>query len=883
MKRLYEALRGWLHPDLSADDLAEMDDLIRRRLPGSHGSFAWRWLVWTRELVDLVASSPRWRRERASMPPRSDGRWGGASWIDVAQAGRSLRRSPGFTAVATGVLTIGLGTGAAILAISDAVLRIPLPIEDAARVRVLEAFTPADGLGHFSIRRSHLERYRQETATAAAVVGIAGPPFPFDVRAGEETLRLELALVGGRFFDVLGTPMAVGSAFGAEDDVFGAELVSVLSHRAWRETFLGDAEIVGRSFTTLDRTRTYRVVGVAPPEFDYPVGTEMWATMSPVMMDPVADTAVGLVDPLVRLRDGVPPQAAVEEFERFLRADADLTAIGGGNPYATERPIEEVVLGEVRPVLVLLMASVGLLLLIAAANVANLMLVRGSDRAREMAVRRSLGAAGISVTAQLAAEAALLVGMAALLAIPASRFLIGAFVRLAPDDFARIESVSSLAPPFSMVGILALVVFAVVGLGPTVYVARRSATAALLGGGRGQTASRRVKFGQEAVVAWQVALSLVVLNGAALVGLSLHRLQTAPTGFEPSGLYFVQPSWSWAEFGSEVRGFYREVGESLEGVPEVVAASPVLSPPFGRGWLGRYVLEGQTEEEASGNTWLVMDAGNDRMLETLGLPLVRGRAFTRADASGALKVVIVSEDTARRYWPGEDPLGKRLRLLVDQTSDAWLTVVGVVAESRYRNLREATPGIYYPHDQFERGPPFGIALRMSIGSPGAMRAVERTIESVDPRVDVARIVAFDELLAPTFAQPRALALVTTGFGSAALLLATVGLYAVLESMARRRRRELAIRQALGADARKVLQYVLGRGLLVAALGTAVGLLGALASARYVESLLYEVSPTSVGALFGAALLLLAAATAASYLPARRATRVPPRVALGDVD
>jgi len=164
-----------------------------------------------------------------------------------------------------------------------------------------------------------------------------------------------------------------------------------------------------------------------------------------------------------------------------------------------------------------------------------------------------------------------------------------------------------------------------------------------------------------------------------------------------------------------------------------------------------------------------------------------------------------------------------------------------------------------------------------------MRAVERTIESVDPRVDVARIVAFDELLAPTFAQPRALALVTTGFGSAALLLATVGLYAVLESMARRRRRELAIRQALGADARKVLQYVLGRGLLVAALGTAVGLLGALASARYVESLLYEVSPTSVGALFGAALLLLAAATAASYLPARRATRVPPRVALGDVD
>ncbi len=790
---------------------------------------------------------------------------------DVRVGLRSLRSRPAFATTAVLALALGIGLSAAVFTVANALLLRPLPVREQDRLIALWG-KRADQTFDYPLG---LDAARDVARRSRAMqrVGFYAyeGAYPVLIREGGEVSRMRRALVSGEFFPVLDVRPHLGRALRPADDAWGAERAIVLSYATWRQRFGADTGVVGRRVTLHGDGAVYTIVGVMPLGLDYPRGTDFWAPIYAVT--PARNLEYAAVNLVGRLARGATPDHARDELTAFFaRADAPRWQRGMRGVSST---FTSLIVGDTRPALFAFAAAAGLLLLIACVNVANLLLVRGLTRVREMAVRSALGAERKDLMRQLLTEHALLAVAGGVLGAAVGSVALRTFLAFAPETLPRLNEIRvSVATLGGAIGAatIALLLFAVA---PALIASRTDLQVALRSDSR-QTAGKRSRAATEFLVAGQVALALMVLSAAGLITRSLVKLERADFAFDESRLLIAELGLRYDQLDDarKQRDAIDRLLPLIARIPQVQSLSPVVAAPFSGpgGWDGRPAREGQTNEEAARNPMLNMEVVAPAYFETFRMPVLRGRGFTDADREGAQAVVVVSQSTARHYWPGADPLGKRL--LMGGMQEIALTVVGVVHDTRYRDLREARPSIYFPLRQaFFPFTATELAIRTRGDPADAVAAIRRVVADATPGIALASAAPFEDFLGRPLAQPRLNALLLAVFASACVALSAIGLFGVMSTMVRQRTREFGVRMALGATPAAVMRLVVGRGLAIIGAGLGAGLLGALLANRLLGSLLYGVSPNDATTFVGAILLLAVVAAITTFLPARVSMRI----------
>lgn len=803
-------------------------------------------------------------------------------WHDLRLAWRGLWRARGFSLTAALTLAIGIAGTTAMFALVHGVLLRPLPVREQDRLIVAWKELRSSGFAHYPFGDDEIDAVSRASQLLASVAGVTsnGVGRSVIVEAGSPGY-VSVALVTGGFFDVLGIDAVRGRALSRADDLEGAENVVVISHGLWQRRYGGSPDVVGRRVRLPEQPFT--IVGVMPPDIDFPRGVEVWrTTRSMPTGGPFGDAARREIDLIGRLRPGVTIEQAAGELTALTRRfEAEAPNVPRGLAPVV-RSFADVVVGDARPAMLALFASVGLVLLIASANVANLLLMRGEARRSELALRAALGAGRGRIVRQVLAESLVLAIVAGLAALAITAWTLQGVIALVPEGLPRIESVRIDATVFLFTIGIAVVTALLAGLAPAVASMRRDLVLQLRGGATGVAVSpvRRVR---RALVVAQVALAVTVVAAAGLLVRSLVRMQSIEIGLPAGRLAFVHLAVPQAMVEDRARHeqFLDQMISRLEAVPTIAAATPVNTLPFSAegGWdVPRFAAEGQTLDRAAENPALNLESVHPNYFETFEVPLVRGRSFTQADREGAPAVAIVSEDVAAMTWPREDPIGKRLKMGGPGSPGPWYTVVGVAAATRYRELTKPRPTLYLPAAQFQMTARM-LVLRTAASIEMAASAARDSVRAVDPDVQVVRVAPFEEMLDVPLARPRFNAFLLAIFALAALLLASIGLYAVMAASVRQRDRELSIRLALGATGGMLRRLVLGEALRLAVAGVAVGLVGAAVATRLLRRLLFGVHPLDPTSLAGAALLLVSVSVVAASIPAWSATRRGPVDAL----
>ena len=783
---------------------------------------------------------------------------------------RGLHRTPAFTVAALLVLGLGIGTASAMFTVFHAVLIERLPVRDAERV--VSLWTYKDPAVEFGLVLRDLKEIRRQSRTVRDIGGYAHwGATPGVLKDGDRTVLLNRVLATGNFFEVLGARPTLGRLLRPEDDPPGGPLVLVLSYAAWRQSFGGDSSVIGRRLDEPYAQTSYTIVGVAPPGLDYPAGAGYWI---PTWKD---NEVMGVIAVARLAAKATPAAARAELFSIKSRLSPELNLTGAGS-----LGITEAILGDVRPVLIALLAAVALLLLIACVNVGNLLLLRATSRARELAIRRALGATYGDIARLLSIESAVLAVSGGALGLLCAELLLRLLVAFAPPQLPRIDVIQLTGSPILAafgVTIAALVVFGVL---PALVGARTDVASALrydARSGHHSTSRRRVR---SLLVASQTALAVVLLSGGLLLARSLARLTNLDLGYQPERLSVLGASWPSTRLGVGVQLY--PVGEEIvrqwRSVPGVVSVTPILIPPLlgPNVFLARVNIEGQSDADRAATPIVPVEAGNEDYFRTFGIPVVRGRGFLPTDRENAPPIAVVSEDVARRMWPNQDPLGKRIRYWSGTDTTVWRTVVGVTGSVHLRSMREATPAVFLPWRQANFWQ-LNLAVRTSGTLASVLPGLRRELHAVDPQLDLWYTKSMDDLLDAPLAKSRLSALLMSAFALAALLLAAIGLYGLMASIVRDGTREIGVRMALGAAPEQLRRDVLKRALLVAGAGALGGAFTALATSRLLSALLFQVSPTDPIALAGAGGVLLTVALVSAFGPAHRATKVDPAVAL----
>jgi predicted permease len=801
---------------------------------------------------------------------------------DLWLAWRGLRRARGFTFAAVLTLAVGVAGTTVMFTLIQGVLMRPLPVRNQERLIIGWQELRSVGFGHWPFQTSDIIAIARESQLLESVAGVdynGSQPY-VTVENGSATF-INGVSVTGDFFRVLGVEPILGRALNRADDMSSAEKVLVISHGLWQRRYGSSPAVIGRTLTV--REHQFRIVGVMPREFEYPRGADAWLTSS-ALTSMLTNAAFRVdLDLIARLRPGVTiAQATSELTGSIARLEASAPAGGPRGRTPVLRSFTDVVVGDVRMAMFVLFGAVGLVLLIASANVANLLLLRGETRRGELAVRAALGAGRGRLARQLLAESVVLAFIASALGLGLTSWSLQTILQLVPDGLPRVESVRIDAGVVLFTIAVAFFSAALVGLVPALSSTRADLAAQLRSGIRG-AAGTAARQGRRALVVAQVALAVTIVVAAGLLTRSLIRLQAVDMGLAADRLVFVQLAMPQAKYGARDRHlqFLNEVIAQFEAAPGIEGATPVNTPPFAGtgGWdLPVFAAEGQSAEQAAKNPSLNLEAVHANYFDTFNVAVVLGRRFAETDRQGAPNVVIVSEDVAARTWPGQNPIGKRLKFGGVAFPEPWRTVVGVARLTRYRELAERRATLYLPAEQFLVAAQM-LVLRTSSPLSLVTPLARERIRAVDPDVLVMRVAPFAEMLQGPLARPRFNALLIGVFGVVALLLASIGLYALMAAYVRQRYTEIGIRVALGATAGDVRSHVLGEGLRLAGVGAAIGLVGAVSATRVLRSLLFEIHPLDPAALVSAALLLVGVAAVASYLPARRAMRVNPAILL----
>ncbi len=794
---------------------------------------------------------------------------------DLRYAARTIRRAPGFALLAIVTIAIGVGANAAIFSIVNAVLLRPLPFPDAdelmlvsgADVRTREVFgdaTPANFLD-----------WRARNHTFAGIAAVRAVPLTFTT--GDHPEQAAGAMVSANFFDVLGVKPALGRGLQPADEQRGAPRVVVLGDGLWRQKFGGRADVIGQPLRIGDETTT--IVGVMPPAIDYPEKAQAWVAPHwavpddpnlPVTTDPAAQRDHGYFQAIARLRPGATAARA--------QADMDAVALGLAHDYPDQKqnmgvsltPLREDLISDVRPTIVLLFAAVVLLLLIATANVSGLLIARATARHQEIAVRAALGATRGRILAQLLTESVMLAVAGGACGVLLAMWMIGPLVALSPSDLGDV-SIDRTVLLFGLaVSTAAGLLF---GLAPARQLSVLSLSDDLKMSARGGTGARQRRT-RGALVAAEIALSLVLLVGAGLTIKSFIRLQHVATGFNPDNVLTVAITPPAGRYDDPARkaAFYERTLEALDAIPGVELAGATSRLPLrpGNSTRGLTVpgLPPNTPSDADYRT------ASPDYFKTMGISLLRGRAFEAADRAGRPLVAIVSESLAQRFWPGRDPIGQQFSI-----DDPNITVVGVVNDVHSASLAASPqPTVYVPYLQ----QPFAFmtfVIRTAAPAAAMSGAIREAVWQVDRNQPVGGVRTMDGQLSSSLTRRRFSVTLLTVFGVIAIALAAIGLYGVLAFIVAQRRREIGVRMALGATRRDVIADVLGQGLRLTGIGLGAGLVLALAATRLLSSLMYGTSTTDVVTFASVSLLLVVIAAGASLVPALRASRVDPLIAL----
>ena len=803
---------------------------------------------------------------------------------DIRSALRGFQRARSFFATAVIILALGIGMSVAMFTVFRTVVVRRLPVLDQDRVVVMWTYA-SDPTTDVATGTKDLLIVQQESRTMRAIAAVAHWPATASPFTYEQTaVELNRGMVTGNYFDVLGVRPALGRLFHPSDDEpAGASpndpLVArglVLSYRAWREKFGGDSSVVGRHLVEPLLHTQYTIVGVAPPGFEYPAGADYWIPMWSGWQSTVSAFAVA------RLTPGSTVASARDEYLSIeQRLEPALTLRG-----AHVATFAETVLGNVRPVLALLTSAVALLLLIACLNVGNLLLLRASSRAREIAVRRALGARVGDIVQQLLVEALAIAVAGGVLGFGVAHVVLRLLVAYAPPGLPRLDQVQLAGASVGLAAVVALLTVVLFGVGPVLVAARGNLASPLRLDSRTGSETARRRLVRQGLVASQIALAMVMLAGASLLARSLARLEGQDKGFVSDHLSVLWYSWNAQRdtSASSLVSLGDRVVHHVSAIRGVTAATQLVVPPMlGNGvWQVRFTVNEQLAEDAATNPMFPTEMCGPEFFKTFGVPLLSGRAFTDRDDGSSPLVAIVSESVARRLWPNETPIGKRIRVPGAKPAnliggDGWRTVIGVARETHLRTLREASPMVFLPSLQgFWQG---SIAIRSTVALSALLPALRAAGLEVDPDVVLWQPQTMDEILAQPLAQPRLGALLMSTFGFAALFLAAIGLFGVMAALVRDQTREFGIRLALGATPQRVRVEILSRAGLIAGIGAAVGLAVALMASRLLTTLLFQVSPTDPLALGVACLVLLGVAAVAAYLPARWATSIDPVQAL----
>ena len=803
---------------------------------------------------------------------------------DLLFAVRVLRRNATFAASVIVTLGVGIGAATAMFGVVNGVLLSPLPILDQSRVVVLRKEQLA---GNEAVVPFSVGDFRDFAKQSRTLEGVAGAQYdgawPATMRDGDRVLSPNTAVVSGNFFSALGVRPAVGRTLTGTDDVVGGDAIAI-SYSLWQRAFGGDSAVVGRVVYSAGSGKAFRIVGVMPRGFAFPGKAEVWVPTLTVIPGAGSNEGQWPYNLVGRMRDGVTAEQVRAELAGYLARKAYVP----GEPRdvrASARSIESLIVGDVKPALLALAGAVALLLGLANVNVANLFLVRGLARRREFAVRAAIGAGGWRIGRLVVTEATLLSTLGGVAGVALAAWLLQLLVALAPAELPRVDDIRIDVRVLVAAGTMVVASALSFSLWPAVAVSRqRDLHNALRSGSRAGTTDVASRRGRSLLVVAQVALAIVVLVGAGLLGRTLSVLQHLDMGFASDELSTALLSLPESITSSRARltAFYDQITGRLSSMPGMSGATVVLVPPFsGRnGWDAFYTAEGQTAADAAANPALDFQLVLPSYFSTMGIPIRQGRGIGTMDREGSPPVAVVSRSLAERAWPGQDPIGKRFKFGHADAPSPWTTVVGVVDDVRYRELTYPRPVVYVAWGQRTDAQPLSfVVARGSAEKALAARDVRRLVREIEPEVLVTGVATMKQHLTISLARPRFEAAVLGVFAAVALVLAAVGVYGVIAALVRQRTQEIGIRLALGAQTGDVRSMVLRSGLTLAAVGVAAGLGASVAATRLLGAQLYGVSPTDPVTLAVASLALLVIAGIACGLPARAAMRVDPITAL----
>ena len=824
---------------------------------------------------------------------------------DLRYGARMLRKKPSFTIVAVITLALGIGANTAIFSVVDAVLLRPLPYPAPEQLVMLWSSMKPQGITQSGSAMPDYREWRDQNRSFAGLGAFYYSDYNL-AGAGFEPERAQGAHVTANLFDVLSVKPALGRGFLPEEEQFGRHHVVLLSHGLWQRRYGSDPNIVGRAITI--GGDSFTVVGVMPEGMafmDNQPAVELWTPMSFAPGDNMDSRNNFFINIVGRLKPGVTFQEAQAEVGAITgRLRTEGKEPQGFDGYIV--PLREQTVGDARTALLVLLGAVSFVLLVACVNVANLLLARAAAREKELAIRASLGASRLRLVRQMIAESVPLGLLGGGCGLLLAMWGLSALESLLPASLPRHNAIEIDKRVLVFTLALSLLTTLVFGLLPAFQAARADVRGALNEGGRSGTASRRASRLRGLLVTAEIALAMILLVGAGLMIQSFIRLRRVDTGFDARSVVTMRMSLPVSKYPEPLNinstppaamNFYANLLERLKAVPGVESAGVSTDLPLGAGddWGKLFSVEGRTPPTSIDQVPSVsFSLVSEDYLKAIGISLRRGRGFDAHDNENSQPVAIINETAARRFFSNEDPLGKTIWLgppesmlpPAPQGQDNHFprrTIIGVVADAKGSDLsKEAQPEVYAPYRQ-NKNEGWSNSMMLTVRGTGSpeklLPAIREQVRSLDPDLPIADVATMDERLSRSVSKPRFSMMLLGMFASLALLLSAVGIYGVVAYSVTQRTHEIGIRIALGAKTSDVIKLVVNQGMMLVLIGVAIGLIGAIAVTRLMSSLLFGVGATDPLTLIGVSLLLAAVAFVACLIPARRATRVDPMVAL----
>ena len=825
-------------------------------------------------------------------------------WQDLRFGVRTLRKSPGFTAVAVLMLALGIGATTAIFSIVEGVLLRPLPFPDPDRLVILGDVLEGShcaSCADSSVTAPDIRNYMRDTQSFSHLGGYRGRLF--ELSGTGDPAAVNATRMSGEVFAALGVPPLLGRTFTQREDE-EQQQVAVLSYGMWRSRFHGDANVLGSKI--LLYRKPYTVIGVMPRDFEFPLNpghvnqSELWLPLSLQPEEFTAGSASSWNSRMVgRLKPGITAEQAQSDAERVARETMrDYPAyMRSLRIHAVVTPLREDTVEQARPLVRTLLFAVIVVLLIACANLAGLLLVRAIRRRREIAVRLALGARAATLLRQAIVESMVLsiAGGAIGLALAALAVRVG--VSLLPETLPRVNEIGLDWPVVLFALGLALLTGFLCGLAPAFAAIRTSVNESLKEGGRAGTSGSGHSRLRSALVVAEIAVALTLLAASGLLLRSFQRMRDVKLGFRPDNTLaalYVLPQQRYRT-QSAIDEFTKTLLNDLEQLPGVDAVGITsFLPAAGNNWSIAFTIEGYVSPKGAELNMAAMSLVESDPFEALRIRVLRGRVFTESDNANSQLVAIVNRKMAERYWPGQDPIGKRLRRGLPDTSTPWMTVVGEVDDVKLGSPdAETMPQVYQPITQTvasegvlasvgELSAADGwIVLRSRMAPEQMEDTLRSTVRKIDPQLPLYQMQTMEHAISKSEAPRRFNTVLISSFAIAAVLLSVLGIYAVIAFSVALREQEMVVRMALGCQRSGVILLILSSGARLAAVGCGLGLLGAVAASRLLRSFLFEVSPFDPGVLALSAIAMLLLALAASALPARRASSTDLMLALRD--